>query len=89
MQNLAVADAAGFDASDGMVARVETLWTLIRIWITIKPSKLYEDLGPAAVDALGLDPTKGVMVRQANEHEENTHYQTCHYCRIALFQVSV
>ncbi|CAM9297955.1 unnamed protein product, partial [Laminaria digitata] len=58
----AAADAADFEASHGMVAQVESLWTLIRIWITIKPWRLYEDLGAAAVDALGLDPTKGVMV---------------------------
>ena len=70
----AKADAAGFEASDGMVARVEPLWTLIRLWITVKPSRLYEGLGPAAVDALGLDPTKGVMVRALIKNSNTDEY---------------
>lgn len=59
---MAAAEAAAFELSDGMVASVEPLWTAIRLWVTVKSWKLYEDLGPAAVDALGLDPTKGVVV---------------------------
>lgn len=65
-QDLAEADAGAFvEESDGMFARVETPSThLVRVWIGVKPWRLYEGLGSRTVEALGLDPSKGVMVRE-------------------------
>ncbi|CAM9621273.1 unnamed protein product, partial [Ectocarpus sp. 8 AP-2014] len=63
-KDLAEADAGAFvEESDGMFARVETPSThLVRLWIGVKPWRLYEGLGSRTVEALGLDPLKGVMV---------------------------
>ncbi|CAN0251766.1 unnamed protein product, partial [Ectocarpus fasciculatus] len=63
-KDLAEADADAFvEESDGMFARVETPSThLVRVWIGVKPWRLYEGLGSRTVEALGLDPSKGVMV---------------------------
>lgn len=35
---------------------------LVRLWICVKPWRLYEGLGSRTVEALGLDPLKGVAV---------------------------
>lgn len=63
-QDLAVADADAFmEGSDGMFAKVEAPSShLVRLWICVKPWRLYEGLGSRTIEALGLDPTKGVMV---------------------------
>lgn len=60
--------------SDGMFARVEApSANLLRIWVCVKACRLFEGLlrntteglrDTTAVEALGLDPTKGVMVSQ-------------------------
>ena len=36
---------------------------LVRLWVYVYPWRLYEKLSPRAVEALGLDPSKGVTVR--------------------------
>lgn len=63
-QDLADTDADAFvEASDGMLAKVEAPSShLVRVWICVKPWRLYEGLGSRTVEALGLDPLKGVAV---------------------------
>lgn len=64
-QALAKADTEVFDEdSDGMFARVEAPSAdLLRIWVCVEAWRLFEGLALAtAVEALGLDPLKGVMV---------------------------
>ena len=62
-QQLAEADAAAIDPSDGIVAKVESPSSLVvRLFVSILPWRLYEGLGSRTVEALGLDPTKGVQV---------------------------
>lgn len=61
-QDIAEADAAVLEDADGMGAKVQLPSThLIRIWITIKPWRLYKGLRSMTVEALGLDPKKGVQ----------------------------
>ena len=65
-QARAKADTKVFDEdADGMFARVEApSLNLLRIWVCVQPSRLFESMAHAtAVEALGLDPNKGVMVR--------------------------
>lgn len=48
-----------------MLAEVEAPSShLIRLWVGVKPWRLYEGLGSRTVEALGLDPQKGIMVRK-------------------------
>jgi len=63
-QNLVEADASVFiDSLDGISSRVEVPNTyLVRLWIYIHPWRLYENLSARALEALGLDPSKGVTV---------------------------
>lgn len=64
-QDLAKADTEVFEEeSDGMFARVEApSAALLRIWVCVKAWRLFEGLAhTTAVEALGLDPAKGVMV---------------------------
>eukprot|EP00903_Cladosiphon_okamuranus_P021150 g19426.t1 len=63
-KDLAVADADAFEeATDGMFAKVEAPSAhLVRLWICVKPWRLYEGLGSRTVEALGLDPERGVTV---------------------------
>lgn len=64
-QDLAEADASAvIESLDGISVRVEVPSThLVRLWIYIHPWRLYENLSVRAVEALGLDPSKGVTVR--------------------------
>lgn len=64
-QHLAQADTEAFEEGmDGMFARVEApSINLLRIWVCVEPRRLFEGLAhTTAVEALGLDPNKGVMV---------------------------
>lgn len=64
-QDLARADTEVFDEdADGMFERVEApSINLLRIWVCVEAWRLFEGLAHStAVEALGLDPAKGVMV---------------------------
>eukprot|EP00903_Cladosiphon_okamuranus_P021144 g19422.t2 len=72
-KDLAEADAAAFEEdTDGMFARVEApSINLLRIWVCVEPRRLFEGLAhTTAVEALGLDPNKGVLVMMTT----NQHY---------------
>ncbi|CAN0416965.1 unnamed protein product, partial [Ectocarpus sp. 12 AP-2014] len=62
--DLAKADADALNVDvEGMFAKVEAhTSTLIRLWVCVEHSKLFEGLATRAVEALGLDPSKDVMV---------------------------
>lgn len=64
-QDLAKADADALNVDvEGMFAKVEAhTSTLIRLWVCVEHSRLFEGLATRAVEALGLDPSKDVMVR--------------------------
>ena len=65
VQDLAKADTEVFDEDgDGMFARVEApSMNLLRVWVCVQPWRLFEGMAhTTAVEALGLDPNKGVMV---------------------------
>eukprot|EP00752_Nemacystus_decipiens_P012584 g11144.t1 len=72
-KDLAKADTAVFDEdADGMFARVETpSMNLLRIWVCVHPWRLFEGMAhTTAVEALGLDPNRGVLVMMTT----NQHY---------------
>ncbi|CAB1098736.1 unnamed protein product [Ectocarpus sp. CCAP 1310/34] len=62
--DLAKADADALNVDvEGMFAKVEAHTpTLIRLWVCVEHSRLFEGLATRAVEALGLDPSKDVMV---------------------------
>lgn len=63
LQALAEADARALRGEDGFVARVEAPSSnLIRLWIGVTPERMFEGMNSRAVEALGLDPEKGVEV---------------------------
>ncbi|CAM9516966.1 unnamed protein product [Ectocarpus sp. 4 AP-2014] len=51
------------DSLDGVAVRVQARATYqLRLWVAVQPWRLYNHLSSRTVEALGLDPMKGVMV---------------------------
>ncbi|CAM9719108.1 unnamed protein product [Ectocarpus sp. 4 AP-2014] len=69
--DLAKADADALNVDvEGMFAKVEAhTSTIIRLWVCVEHSRLFEGLATRAVEALGLDPAKDVMVMLTTDQD--------------------